>query len=201
MTRKEFMDTLAVKLSALSADERNSALRYYEEYFDECENEQAAIDALGSPAACAEQILKENGVASKPNVGFVYQNHNENIAGADSESRKKGSERFVIALLLGILTFPIWIAAFAVVFALIVAVIAINFALVVTSIACFVGAFIKVFSSVAAAGVMLGVSFIALGLVGLVTVPLARAFVKFIMWLARKVTGGLKSFMSGKEGA
>lgn len=201
MTRKEFMDTLAVKLSALSADERNSALRYYEEYFDECENEQAAIDALGSPAACAEQILKENGVASKPNVGFVYQNHNENIAGADSETKKKSSERFVIALLLGILTFPIWIAAFAVVFALIVAVIAINFALVVTSIACFVGAFIKVFSSVAAAGVMLGVSFIALGLVGLVTVPLARAFVKFIMWLARKVTGGLKSFMSGKEGA
>lgn len=201
MTRKEFMDTLAVKLSALSADERNSALRYYEEYFDECENEQAAIDALGSPAACAEQILKENGVASKPNIGFVYQNHNENIAGADSETKKKSSERFVIALLLGILTFPIWIAAFAVVFALIVAVIAINFALVVTSIACFVGAFIKVFSSVAAAGVMLGVSFIALGLVGLVTVPLARAFVKFIMWLARKVTGGLKSFMSGKEGA
>lgn len=201
MTRKEFMDTLAVKLSALSADERNSALRYYEEYFDECENEQAAIDALGSPAACAEQILKENGVASKPNVGFVYQNHNENIAGADSETKKKSSERFVIALLLGILTFPIWIAAFAVVFALIVAVIAINFALVVTSIACFVGAFIKVFSSVAAAGVMLGVSFIALGLVGLVTVPLARAFVKFIMWLARKVTGGLKSFMSVKEGA
>ncbi|MBP1573349.1 MAG: DUF1700 domain-containing protein [Oscillospiraceae bacterium] len=201
MTRKEFMDTLAVKLSALSADERNSALRYYEEYFDECENEQAAIDALGSPAACAEQILKENGVASKPNIGFVYQNHNENIAGADSETKKKSSERFVIALLLGILTFPIWIAAFAVVFALIVAVIAINFALVVTSIACFVGAFIKVFSSVAAAGVMLGVSFIALGLVGLVTVPLARLFVKFIMWLARKVTGGLKSFMSGKEGA
>lgn len=201
MTRKEFMDTLAVKLSALSADERNSALRYYEEYFDECENEQAAIDALGSPAACAEQILKENGVASKPNIGFVYQNHNENIAGADSETKKKSSERFVIALLLGILTFPIWIAAFAVVFALIVAVIAINFALVVTSIACFVGAFIKVFSSVAAAGVMLGVSFIALGLVGLVTVPLARAFVKFIMWLARKVTGGLKSFMSVKEGA
>lgn len=201
MTRKEFMDTLAVKLSALSADERNSALRYYEEYFDECENEQAAIDALGSPAACAEQILKENGVASKPNVGFVYQNHNENIAGADSETKKKSSERFVIALLLGILTFPIWIAAFAVVFALIVSVIAINFALVVTSIACFIGAFIKVFSSVAAAGVMLGVSFIALGLVGLVTVPLARAFVKFIMWLARKVTGGLKSFMSGKEGA
>lgn len=201
MTRKEFMDTLAVKLSALSADERNSALRYYEEYFDECENEQAAIDALGSPAACAEQILKENGVASKPNIGFVYQNHNENIAGADSETKKKSSERFVIALLLGILTFPIWIAAFAIVFALIVAVIAINFALVVTSIACFVGAFIKVFSSVAAAGVMLGVSFIALGLVGLVTVPLARAFVKFIMWLARKVTGGLKSFMSVKEGA
>lgn len=201
MTRKEFMDTLAVKLSALSADERNSALRYYEEYFDECENEQAAIDALGSPAACAEQILKENGVASKPNIGFVYQNHNENIAGSDSESRKKGSERFVIALLLGILTFPIWIAALAIVFALIVSVIAINFALVVTSIACFIGAFIKVFSSVAAAGVMLGVSFIALGLVGLVTVPLARAFVKFIMWLARKVSGGLKSFMSVKEGA
>lgn len=201
MTRKEFMDTLAVKLSALSAEERNSALRYYEEYFDECENEQDAIDALGSPAACAEQILRENGVASKPNVGFVYQNHNENIAGADSESKKKGSERFVIALLLGILTFPIWIAALAIVFALIVSVIAINFALVVTSIACFVGAFIKVFSSVAAAGVLLGVSFIALGLVGLVTVPLARAFVKFIMWLAKKVSGGLKSFMSGKESA
>lgn len=200
MTRKDFINALAVKLSALSAEERNSALRYYEEYFDECENEQDAIEALGSPSSCAEQILKENGMASKPQVGFVYRAQGEEARAQEVQSNKKSSERFVIAALIAILTFPLWISAIAVAFAVVVSFIALNFALVVTGIACLIGAVIKVFSSVAAAGVLLGVSFISIGLVGVVTIPLAKALTKLIMWICRKISGGLKSFVSGREG-
>ncbi len=198
MTRKEFLDALSFKLSALSVDEKNSALRYYEEYFDECENEEEAIASLGSPEACAEQILAENGKSmAKTTGGFVYSANQGADREAQNASNKKSSERVIIMILIGILTLPLWIAAIAIVFALVAAFIAINFALVVTAIACLVGGIIKLFTSLAAAGVLFGVSFVAVGLTGLITIPLAIFFGKLIFKLAGKVKQGLSGFLLG----
>ena len=63
MTRVEFIAALRAKLSMLSADEREDAIQFYQEYFDEAgpENEQAVIDELGSPDAVAEKILSGEG--------------------------------------------------------------------------------------------------------------------------------------------
>ena len=61
MTRKEFMYRLAEQLLPLPADERVSALKYYDEYFDDAgpENEQKILEELGDPRTVAESIIRE----------------------------------------------------------------------------------------------------------------------------------------------
>ena len=63
MTKLEFIAALRAKLHMLSKEEREDAVQFYEEYFDEAgpENEQAVIDELGSPDAVAEKILSGEG--------------------------------------------------------------------------------------------------------------------------------------------
>ena len=81
MNRNEYMAALRRALSVLPEEERASALRYYEEYFDDAgpENEQRVIADLGAPEKVAEQILADyreltavphqgaGGTAAKPN--------------------------------------------------------------------------------------------------------------------------------------
>ena len=61
MSRNEYMAALRRALSGLPEEERASALRYYEEYFDDAgpENEQKVISELGAPEKIAEQILAD----------------------------------------------------------------------------------------------------------------------------------------------
>ena len=58
MNREEFMRQLASLLQELSQEERQKALQYYEEYFEDAgpENEQNVIEALGNPARVAAGI-------------------------------------------------------------------------------------------------------------------------------------------------
>ena len=61
MNRNEYMAALRRALAGLPEEERASALRYYEEYFDDAgpENERKAIDGLGAPEQVAAQILAD----------------------------------------------------------------------------------------------------------------------------------------------
>ena len=58
MNRAEFMKILRSDLRRLPEDERNSALEYYEEYFDEAgpQKEQQVLENLGNPKKIAGQI-------------------------------------------------------------------------------------------------------------------------------------------------
>ena len=55
MNRAEFMKILRSELRRLPEDERNSALEYYEEYFDEAgpQKEQQVLENLGNPKKIA----------------------------------------------------------------------------------------------------------------------------------------------------
>ena len=58
MNRYEFMEQLEQLLSDITPNERNEALQFYNDYFDDAgaENEQDVINALGSPAKVASTI-------------------------------------------------------------------------------------------------------------------------------------------------
>lgn len=60
MNRTEYMRQLESLLQNISATEREEALQYYNEYFNDAgpENEQNVIEALGNPAKVAENIKK-----------------------------------------------------------------------------------------------------------------------------------------------
>lgn len=61
MTRTEFMDQLAGLLQRIPDAEREEALQYYNDYFDDAgpENEQKVIEELGTPGRVAENIRRE----------------------------------------------------------------------------------------------------------------------------------------------
>ena len=58
MNRKEFMERLAKLLWNISESEREEALQYYNDYFDDAgiENESRVIEELGSPEQVAQKI-------------------------------------------------------------------------------------------------------------------------------------------------
>lgn len=81
MNRTEYMRQLESLLQNVSATEREEALQYYNEYFNDAgpENEQNVIEALGNPAKVAENIKKD----------ILWNGYGENSyqrAGADSRS-------------------------------------------------------------------------------------------------------------------
>lgn len=61
MNRADFMNQLESLLQSITATEREAAIQYYNDYFDDAgsENEQAVIEALGNPARVAENIKRD----------------------------------------------------------------------------------------------------------------------------------------------
>lgn len=61
MNRVDFMKQLESLLQSIPETEREEALQYYRDYFDDAgeENEQSVIDALGTPAQVAENIKRD----------------------------------------------------------------------------------------------------------------------------------------------
>lgn len=61
MNKEEYMKQLKINLKRLPKEDFNRAVEYYEEYFAEAgeENEQKAVEDLGSPKEAADQIIKD----------------------------------------------------------------------------------------------------------------------------------------------
>ncbi|MBQ7955931.1 MAG: DUF1700 domain-containing protein [Lachnospiraceae bacterium] len=77
MNKDEFMRELDRLLQNIPESERNEALSYYEEYFDDAgaENEQQVIEELGYPGKIADNIKESlRGHMGYQNMGNGYQN-------------------------------------------------------------------------------------------------------------------------------
>lgn len=87
MNREEFLEKLEGLLSGLPDSEREEALLYYNDYFDDAgpENEAAVIEKLGSPVQVAESILYEMSVDGR-NGAFTEQGY---------ESKGSSRERYM----------------------------------------------------------------------------------------------------------
>lgn len=75
MTREEYLKELDENLIALPKEERDMAVSFYSEYFDEAgpEKEQATIEELGKPYNLARSIIGENSAFSKSEVYLKYR--------------------------------------------------------------------------------------------------------------------------------
>ena len=76
MTAKEYLNALEKALSILPADERENAMRYYQDYFLDAgtENEQKVIEELGDPNVLAAEILRDYGGMTTANMPKTRKN-------------------------------------------------------------------------------------------------------------------------------
>ena len=199
MNRNEYMAALRQALAGLPEEERASALRYYEEYFDDAgpENEPRVIADLGAPDKVAAQIL-----ADYRELTAVPRAEHGSAAAAPARGRK-GLPMWVIVLLVLLalpLGVPLLIAAVAALGSLLFAAAVTAFCLVVVVPVCMIiaGIVFIIFSfflwwTPASAVVTLGGGFasLALGILvaalmiklcTLIVPPIIRGVVALVRW-------------------
>lgn len=102
MNKMEYLSKLRDCLSALPPKERNAAVRYYDDLFTDAgtANEQAVISSLGSPQRLAHTILNDNN-------GISYE-LSKTKKEVKAVKKKLTPRQNALAVLLIILTFPVW---------------------------------------------------------------------------------------------
>ena len=88
MNKQEYLSELEAHLASLSEEERNDALRFYEEYFEDAgpENEQQVISELGKPFALAKSIICEQSAYSKSKS---FANYKASISATTTRHHRK----------------------------------------------------------------------------------------------------------------
>ena len=124
MNRETYMSSLAKQLRRLPKEDFDRAMEYFEEYFDEAgpENEQQAIEDLGTPETAANQIVMD-------------------MAMAQAKEPKKSVERSLNAVWVGVLAvfaapigLPLALAAVIVVLALVFVVLVLALSVVLVAV-------------------------------------------------------------------
>lgn len=154
MNRKEFMSRLSQLLDGVSKEEKEEALTYYENYFEDAgpENEQNIIRELESPEKVAEIIRRDLGITDlvttsqktgewqekqqysgqqsdaqqKQTRGNDRQQYSSpyNQNAQKAESEKKDTIIIVLLVALLVVTCPVWIGFVAGVFGTIIGIFA-----------------------------------------------------------------------------
>ncbi len=71
MSRDDFLRELRSRIGHLPQEELEAAMAYYQEYFDECGDDAAAWEALGSPEEAAAKILGVEPKEAEPKVKYT----------------------------------------------------------------------------------------------------------------------------------
>lgn len=177
MNRFEYMRRLEDLLSDISPSEKEEALTYYNDYFNDAgqENEQKVIEELGSPEQVAAGVKEGLGLQTYERVqdfpeGEKIQNQSAQ-SGRDENAgvKKKSKPAWLVTLIvIGlILASPLLLAWIAVIFAVIISVFSLIFglligfgaaalALYVTAFACAVLGLVVLPVNVLVSGALLG---------------------------------------------
>lgn len=91
MKRNEFMNRLERLLIEIPSDERQAALQYYADYFEDAgeENEAQVIEELGSPEQVAATIMADLKDGNKEKGEFTENGYNYDRFGAKDELVKR----------------------------------------------------------------------------------------------------------------
>ena len=155
MSRKAFMARLDELLADITEAEKDEALSYYEEYFEDAgpENEEEVISSLGSPEKVAATIkaglsenAQEEGEFSETGYTNSYYDVKDEVATINKRKGLGGigTGGWVIILILCLFALPILgpilLGIAGTIFGILVAIAAVIFAVLVTGIALVVAA-------------------------------------------------------------
>lgn len=215
MNKAMFMSRLRELLADITEAEREEALNYYEDYFDDAgeENEESVIEALGSPervAATIKEGLNDNtgsdGEFSENGYTSGNDRNREEVAARTLSSEERGfgkkkglsSGTLVLILILCLFALPILgpltIGVLSAVFGILCAIGAVLFslaivgiALVVAGIALFVCGFITLFESPVVGILLMGGALVLAGIGVLITILGIWLLVKVIPPIVRGI--------------
>jgi|ADurb_Total_1213_FD_contig_21_3927271_length_972_multi_7_in_0_out_0_2 uncharacterized membrane protein len=94
MTKNEYLNELASHLISLPKEERDMAIRFYDEYFMDAgeENEQIVMAELGKPFNLAKNIIGEQSAYSKSEEFLRYKESKAQQEAASIFANAKGFE-------------------------------------------------------------------------------------------------------------
>ena len=214
MKREEFLKQLEQLLDGISEEEKADALAFYRSYFEDAgeENEESVIAELESPEKVAQSIKKNLGM-EKENGSYgmpADQNPEWNKKSEEAPKEKKGGWS-AAAIVLVVLTSPLWLTLLLVVASLLLAVVAILFGIAVAVVAVmaslvFAG-FLLIgfgFSTLFTGGVAVGLGLTGAGLLVLGLGILAVLLVVwvsgvFLPWAVRGIIGLCKKPFEKKK--
>ena len=183
MNKTDFLKILNDNLTALPNDERESAVKYYEEFFDEAESDQQALDNLGDPRKIAEQILIENNI----NPAQTKTVSHKEFSQFNQANKRTNTNNTILMIILLIAASPIWLSIAAVAFGLYISAIAIGFSILIAvgavAVVCTILGIINLFIFPPAGLISMGAGLIATALLILICIPLIKSCWKFSVWL------------------
>lgn len=211
MTKQEFLQRLNRLLADVTQEEREEALRYYEEYFDEAgpEQEQAVLAELGSPEKVAA-IIKANvpgsrippryqtpgaGQATGAAAGAAQYANPPQYPGAAQKNDNR-TLFWVVVVAAAILLSPLWLSVLGTVLGILAAVAitgaALAFsgvAMVVAGIVVVVKGFLTIWTGVGTALLVAGLGVLDVAL-GFALLGIGLALLWLLVWLWRMAVRG-----------
>lgn len=144
MNKEEFLRQLEQLLSGITEEERADAVAFYRSYFEDAgeENEASIIEELESPQKVAESILKDLGIDGKGSYNTFanrdaeyYKNVNATINNLTGQPKKDNTGMVVLAIVVAVLTSPLWVTLLATLACVLFAVVCVIFAVAVSVVA------------------------------------------------------------------
>lgn len=211
MNRSEYIKALDDLLSRLPDDERQGAISYHEELFDDAgiDNEASVIESLGSPRDVADAILRESGMLavrennssqnngntkgstnnngdnSQPKSKNAYEFNQQNNPDVKSDGSKTGA--ILIIVLIAVLTSGLWMGVVGTLFGIFVGICAVGLGLIVGfgagGVACLISGIHYLFSSAFPIGIVtIGAGLILVALMIFIAQPLFKLGINLFKW-------------------
>lgn len=227
MTRTEFMERLKMLLSDISESEREEALGFYEDYFDDAgqENEQSVIEALGSPEKVARTLKEglddvdaEQGEFSENGFSGYGDTAKDEVGYHGAQEKQKLSDRIkglgtgglVLILILAIFALPvlgpILIGIVSAIGGILIAIAAVLFAAVVAGIALviagaavFAAAIASLFVTPALGIILFGIALLLMGIGILLTILGIWVVWKALPPVIRWIVNSIRKLFEKKE--
>lgn len=176
MTKKEYMKKLAYQLRRLPKEDYDKAMDYFEEYFEDAgiENEQEAIQDLGTPEEAASALILE-----------LAQ---ENAVKPPKTMKRRFSALWiaVLALFAAPIALPLALAILAVIASAVLAVLAVVAAILLSAFSCVAVSVLGIIGGIAILPQTIGGGLVNIGL-SLILISCGILVTYFSIWLTRWV--------------
>ena len=176
MTKKEYMKKLAYQLRRLPKEDYDKAMDYFEEYFEDAgiENEQKAIQDLGTPEEAASALILE-----------LAQ---ENAVKPPKTMKRRFSALWiaVLALFAAPIALPLALAILAVIASAVLAVLTVVAAILLSAFSCVAVSVLGIIGGIAILPQTIGGGLVNIGL-SLILISCGILVTYFSIWLTRWV--------------